>query len=303
MEGKAVRIPVHVEPGSHPPTRPATGRGLPRSRGPLDPWAWLSVAAGLLGMAGNVVGLVWAQDVYGRETAAFVDQAVAQDLVGLVVVGPALVALALAARQGSVRAHLAWLGVLAFTAYNYVIYAFAIHVGRPSLLWIAVLGLSLYALIGAVGALDADALHWSARVPRGTVGWFLVGVGVAFAGLWLAELAPAVVAGEVPRSARDLNLPANPVHVLDLAFFLPAVIAAGVLVLRRRPWGLALAPGLLAFLVLTGLPILLTPLVAQARGELPAWAALAPIGVLTLVTGALLVWLLRTAGPDRPRPA
>ena len=307
MEAKAVRIPVHVEPAALPPTGPAarTGPGQ-RIGGRVDLWAWLSVAAGLLAMAGNVVGLVWTHEVYGRERAVFVDQAIAQDLVGLVVVGPALVALALGARQGAVRAHLAWLGALAFTAYNYVIYAFAIHVGWLFLLWIAVLGLALYALIGAVVTLDAGTLRWSARVPRRTVGWFLVAVGVAFAALWLVELVPAVIQGEVPRSARDLDLPANPVHVLDLAFFLPAVVSAGVLVLRRRPLGLALAPGLLGFLVLTGLPILVTPFVAQARGEVPAWGVLAPIGALTLLTSGLLAWLLRrpvTTDPARTTSA
>ena len=319
MAGKSVRIPVHVEPAAPPatavPTAPAPSAPRPAPAGGpapatgrptwrwLDVWAWLSVAAGLLAMAGNAVGLVWIERIYGRETSVFVDQAVAQDLVDLVVVGPALVGLALAARRGSAVAHLLWPGALAFTVYNYAIYAIAIHVGPLSLLWVAVLGLATWALIGAVATLAPESRVWSPDVPQRTVGWFLVAVGAAFAGLWLAELVPAVVAGEVPRSARDLNLPANPVHVLDLTFFLPAVVAAGVLVLRHRRRGLALAPGLLLFLVLTGLPILVTPFVASARGGVATWSVLVPIGVLTLATAGLLGWLLRAVGPQRGGPA
>lgn len=267
----------------------------------MDRWARVSMVAAGLAMLGNLAGLVWADAVYGREVTVFVQQAVAQDVVDLVVVGPALLVLAAGVLRGSDRAWLLWLGALAFTVYNYVIYAFTIHVGRLSLLWMAVLGLSVAALGAGLHRLDPAALAWSDRVPRRTVGLFLVVVGVLFALLWLSELLPAVVRGTVPSSARELGLPANPVHVLDLSFFLPAVVAAGVLVLRRRPLGLALAPGLLLFLVLTGLPILLTPLVASWRGESATWAVVVPIGVLTLVSMAVLARLVPTLEEDPAR--
>jgi len=60
--------------------------------------------------------------------------------------------------------------------------------------------------------------------------------------LWLSEDVPALLAGGVPQSVRDMALPTNPVHVLDLAFFLPAVITIGVQLLRRRPFAFTVAP-------------------------------------------------------------
>ena len=51
---------------------------------------------------------------------------------------------------------------------------------------------------------------------------------------------------------------------------------------------------LIVFLILTGVPILLTPVVQAARGELAAWGVTVPIGTLTLVLLALLGWLLTT---------
>jgi hypothetical protein len=83
------------------------------------------------------------------------------------------------------------------------------------------------------------------------------------------------------------------VHVLDLAIFLPAVIAIGRLVLLRRPTGLALAPAAVVFLVMTGLPILVTPFVTAARGGEPAWQVMGPVGVITAVGVGVLVALLR----------
>lgn len=59
--------------------------------------------------------------------------------------------------------------------------------------------------------------------------WFLTVVGALLASLWLSEMVPDSLSGEPSRSATDWNVPTNPVHVLDLAFFLPAVITSAVL--------------------------------------------------------------------------
>ena len=61
--------------------------------------------------------------------------------------------LAVRAYRGSLRSWLCWLGCLSFTVYNYAIYAFSIHFGALFLVWIGVLGLSLFALIGGLTCL------------------------------------------------------------------------------------------------------------------------------------------------------
>ena len=95
-----------------------------------------------------------------------------------------------------------------------------------------------------------------------------------------------------------LALPTNPVHILDLAFFLPAVIATGVMLIKQRPLAYTLAPTFIVFLILTGIPILLTPVVQTARGEAAARGVVLPIGVLTAALLVLLAWLLSTIRPQ-----
>lgn len=125
----------------------------------VRPWLWMSVAAAVVAAAGNVVALANVDDIYGQETPAFVNQAIAQDIINLVVVCPAIVVLALLARRGSLRAYLAWLGATSFVVYNYVIYTMSIHVGPLFLVWGAVLGLALYALIGGLVSLDVRSVQ------------------------------------------------------------------------------------------------------------------------------------------------
>lgn len=151
--------------------------------------------------------------------------------------------------------------------------------------------------------MDAPAVKtWFAgRALRFTT-WTLIVLATLFALLWLSEIVPDLLAGHGSTSAGDYRVPTNPVHVLDLAIFRPAVFASGVLLLRRQPLGYATAPGQLVFLALTCLPIMITPLVAAARRHDDGWAVVPPIGILLVGTVAVLWRTLRdtttTPAPD-----
>ena len=258
-------------------------------------WLWLSIAAALLAIAGSIVALA-VKSIYAGLTPVFLPQALAQDIANLALVAPLWLLLAALALRGSLRAYLLWLGVLTFTVYNYVIYTFSIPFGPLFLLWVAVFGMTLYALIGGIVTIDHQAVKSAFTSRRATLvtAWFLIITAVLFGLLWLSEDVPALLSGARPQSLVDMALPTNPVHILDLAFFLPAIIATGVLLIKQRPLAYTLAPTFIVFLILTGIPILLTPAVQTARGEAAAWGVVLPIGALTVVLSALLVWLLST---------
>jgi hypothetical protein len=258
-------------------------------------WLWLSIGADLLAIAGSIVALLVPR-IYTGLTPAFLPQALAQDIANLAIVSPAWLILAALALRGSLRAYLLWLGVLTFTVYNYVIYTFSVPFGPLFLLWVAVLGLGLYALIGGVTAVDhkAVASSFTSRGAITVIAWFLIVTAVLFGLLWLSEDVPALLSGSRPASVVDMALPTNPVHILDLGFFLPAVIVTGVMLLKKKPLAFSVAPAFIVFLVTTGIPILLTPVVQAARGETAALGVVVPIGALTLVLLGLLAWLLST---------
>ena len=140
---------------------------------------------------GSVVGLVAAGGVYGNETAALADAAAAQDIVNLLLVAPLLVAGGVLASRGSLLAYFGWLGCVAFTAYNYAIYAFSVQFGPLFLVWVAVLGLSVFTLAGGLAALGAAAVKARfADRAMPVAAWFLIVVGVLFGLLWLSEIVP-----------------------------------------------------------------------------------------------------------------
>ncbi len=258
-------------------------------------WLRLSIAAAGLAVVGNVVALA-IKSIYAGLSPAFFPQALAQDVANLALVAPAWLISATLALRGSMRAYLLWLGVLTFTVYNYVIYAFSIPFGPLFLLWVAVLGMSIYSLIGGVVSASHKSVQASfADDKRVTVtAWFLMVIGVMFALLWLSEDVPALIKGVRPQSLIDMALPTNPVHILDLGFFLPAALAVGMMLRKKRPLAYTLAPAFIVFLILTGAPIMMTPVVQTVRGMEAGWGVAVTIGTLTLGLIGLLIWLLKS---------
>jgi hypothetical protein len=262
--------------------------------------------AALLG-AISLAGLTF-PSLYARESASWTAQALGQDWVDLLLAVPWLVIAGLGARRGSRRALLLLGGGLAYTVYELVIYAFAVRFNALFLVYCATLGLALFSLcaLGA-GLLREDPKSWyGPHVPARAAGGFLITVAVVFALLWLAEVVPALARGSVPPSVAEAGVATNPVHVLDLAFVLPAHVLIGVWLLRGRSLAYALAPILLGFDALMAASIAGMMVVMGLRGLAVSPAVAAALAAVAAASAILLARVLRrlgTRGTMTLRPA
>lgn len=248
----------------------------------------LTVPIAVLAMTASLAGLL-APGTYAAETANWAGQAIGQDAVNLVIY-PLTLVLAWRAARGSLVAYLWWLGAAAYSTYSYLLYAGFVHFSGWFLVYVGVFGLSTFALIAGLTAVDPARLrdHFTAEAPVTLVGRGLAVFGVMFALLWLTEIVPAALAGEIPQTVLEAGLVTNPVWMLDLGVVLPAMIAAGVLLARRRPLGFLLAGPLLAFAVLMGAAILGMFVALAVRGEPAAVVPMVLMGVVVAVEAALL---------------
>lgn len=272
----------------------------PEARASRVPWwLWFSVPIVVLGTAGSAAGIL-VDRVYAHETANWQAQAIGQDLANLVVL-PVLLVLAYAGARGSRRATLAWAGTVVYAAYTYAIYAFAVHFGPLFLLHVAVLGLAGWALVGFFSSVDVERVRaaYGPDAPVRFASGLLVTVGGLFALLWISQDLPAMVEGTPSRELRDTGLLTNPVHVLDLAFFLPMTVLAGVLLRRGRPWGHCLAPVVLTAMAAISLGIVSLTVVNVARGLDASPVVAVVVGALG-VTQAVTSWRLLRPRSGRP---
>jgi len=255
--------------------------------------------AGLLAIA--AAGALSIPAVYAGEVPLWAAQGKGQDWVDLLFVAPALAGTAVLTLRRSRVSALLLAGTLVYALYSLVLYAFFVHFGPLFLVYTWGLGLAFYALSGLAFALHRDDVRgwFPARAPVGAAGAFAVILGVLFCVLWLAETLPALAAGRMPQSAVDAGLITNPVHVLDLGIVLPAFVAGGLALLRRRPLGYWLVPTMLAFGVVMDVALIGMVLSMRAEGLSAGGPPLGVFVALTIVTAALLGWLLQYVGASR----
>ena len=256
-------------------------------RPPLPVLAW-SVVISILVTVASVSGLLlpW---VYAQETANWALQARGQDVGNLLAV-VALIASAVRFRAGCLRAGLVWLGTLLYLIYAYIVYAMAVHLNALFLVYVAVLGLSTYAVAFTAPGLIARDTSFPDGGRRTLGAWTMIGTGTLFALLWLSELVPALLTGEVPASLAEAGLWVNPIHVIDLAVVLPGFILAGVAALQGRLHGLFWLAPWLAFSVLMGASIVAAMLLIAAAGY-PGTLPPTVMVSIVVAASAVALWL------------
>lgn len=223
-----------------------------------------SLTISVLVTAASVLGLV-DQSVYGEETKNWATQAQGQDIGNLLAVVTLLLS-GYGYYKGSHRAALVWLGTLLYLVYAYIVYSMAVHFNALFLVYVATLGLSSYAVMFTVNGLRAENEGFPQPAARKVAGYTSIAIGVLFGLLWLSELIPATLSGEVPQSVIDAGLWVNPIHVIDLAVLLPAFIIAGYLTLKRKEAGQFFVGPLLTFSVLMGASIVAAMVLMTVEG-------------------------------------
>jgi len=241
---------------STPATTPraASAPVLAAPRAPFVPFALTFALLTIVAIC-SVVTLV-APTVL-RDPPGYAGNALGTYAVVLVVALP-VVALAMrSAARGSLAARFAWLGGIGYLLYNAILSSFSLQFNALFLLYAASLSLAVWSLVAVLGTIDVAALptQFPARFPVRLVGGYLIATALAFAGLWLADVLPALLAGARPPSLRGTTLPTNPVQVVDFAFTLPVSFAAGLWLWRRRPWGFLLSGIMLVLLLIESVSI------------------------------------------------
>jgi len=261
------------------------------------------LAAAAFGLAALVaaasLGGLLLPSVYARETASWATQGIGQDWFDLVVLVPVLIACGVGLLRGSRIVLLLFGGALVFAVYTFVLYAMAVHFNALFLVYCATLGVAFYALLALVAVVERDDVRawFDRRAPVGLLGGFLIATAVAFAGLWLAQVIPALVRGGSPPGLAENGLSTNPIHVLDLSIVLPGLAAGGVSLLRHRSRGYVLAPMMMFFAILMSLSIGALMIVMRARGE--PWDPIVAT-VMGAVAVASLLILVRALRHLRP---
>ena len=255
---------------------------------------YFSIPISLLVIIAGICGIFF-KNTYSQETHSMAVQGIAQDVANIILAVPSLLASALLIRRGSRRAMFVWVGTAFYVFYTFAIYCFAVHFNSLFLVYCAVLGLTFYSIISLLLSLDLSSIKdWFDRDKSSNApAYFLIIISVLFFMIWMKAIIPALVSGEPPKELRDEGLLTNPVHVLDLAFFLPGIFISGILLKKKEPLGYLFAPSLIIFSLMMLLTICVL-IIAMKVGNMASDVTMSVISMAVAVINCfVLINLMR----------
>ncbi len=234
----------------------------------------------------------FAENAYAREVESLAVQGIGQDRFDLFAVVPLLLAGLLMLRRNTLKALIVLEGTVGYVLYSFVIYAFGIHFNQMFLLYCLILGLALFTFILIFRELQSA--HAAAALPGSrAVAVFFLAVSLMFYLLWFKEVIPAIVNNTTPQSVREYRLPVNPVHVLDIAIVLPALILTAFGLFRGTETGKVMAPVFLIFIVQMALALIAMVIMLKTRGLSEDLSVAVIFTAMTVISVVLLIRIFR----------
>jgi hypothetical protein len=184
----------------------------------------LSAIVALLALIASTGGLFW--DGLYRDNKLVTAALRGNDLITLVIAVPGLVITLLMARRDSNRARLIGMGLLAYMLYNYVFYLYGAAFNRFFLLYVALVALSVAALIASVSTLDVHriSLAFHPRTPVRWISGYMLVFGLLLGGMWIAMSLSFVVTGQLPSPITQTGHPTGVVFATDLSMLMPRTV-------------------------------------------------------------------------------
>jgi hypothetical protein len=197
-----------------------------------------SLIIALLMAAASIAGLLYPTVIY--PTDELLQSFMPNDVVNLFIGVPILLGSMWLARRGQLVGLLFWPGALFYALYNYIAYVFGMPSNVMFLLYLTLVTLSVYTIVGLVASIDGTEVQrrLTDAVPERAAGGILAGLGILFT----LRVVGVIVGALVNRT---------PVATTELATLVsdflasPAWIIGGVLLWRRKEFGYVTGLGLL----------------------------------------------------------
>ena len=217
-------------------------------------------------LRGDIV-LISGKGLYRYDTTLMAMGFKAGDAVTLILGVPALLFSLLRYQRGSVRGGLLLAGTLAYFLYNYGSMAFGAAYNHLFLIYVALMSVSLFALILMLMSFDLAMLpaHFSSHLPCRNIGIYLIVSGVVLLLIWPSlSIIPALVEGKAPPEVWSYTTVIT--YAIDMGIVAPALIVVGIMLLRRNPLGYLLTATLLVFTVILGINLLTAGTIQMLTG-------------------------------------
>lgn len=185
---------------------------------------------------------LYGKGIYARNSFSMAMQAIAQDLVTLILVVPATIVSLMLVKKKHTVAEFILTGLLAYMLYTYMSYSFLMYYNELFLVYVALMVLSFYAFVISIHLLSKNPVIELLQRNMKTMGLriFLVASGIVIALMWLGRIVPTIGTGIAPVGLDHYSTLV--IQVLDLGIIVPTCFVICYLLKEKNTLGYVLAP-------------------------------------------------------------
>lgn len=180
---------------------------------------------------------LYQKGLYARDSVSMASQAIAQDLVTLIIGIPILsVALYLVIKENKKGLFLIT-GTAGYFLYTYTSYALCISYNNFYLIYVAIMILSFYLFIFAIINMNKLNLkeQLTCQFHKKHYAIFLFITGFMLTMMWLGRIVPTIFDGSAPQGLEQYSTLG--IQTLDLGFVVPACFIACYLLMKEKQFG------------------------------------------------------------------
>lgn len=184
---------------------------------------------------------IYGKGLYQHDSAAMAAQAIAQDYVTLFLGIPLLLVSLYMTHKGKIRGKLLLTGTLGYFLYTYASYSFISMYNSLFLVYVSLMSVSFFAFTLTMMTFDIPRfpLYFSNKLPIKFIGSFLIFISFVFSLMWLGKIIPSLLERTPPDGLQHYTT--FVIQALDLGLVIPLGILAGVLLMKRKPFGYLLS--------------------------------------------------------------
>ncbi|MDP4083314.1 MAG: hypothetical protein Q8934_01730 [Bacillota bacterium] len=185
---------------------------------------------------GEVIS-IYGKGLYRHDSIAMASQAIAQDYVTLCLAVPLVIVSIYLTQKELLKGKLLLTGTLGYFLYTYASYSFLSMYNSMFLVYVILMSASFFAFALALMSFDIPKLplYFEKKLPVKFIGWFLLFCSCLFGMMWLGRIVPPLLKNEPPVGIEHYTTLI--IQALDLGFVVPTGILAGILLMKRKPFG------------------------------------------------------------------
>lgn len=239
---------------------------------------------------------------YRYNPVAVVNEGVILDVIDLCLTVPLFMVAILLSWHGTLRGRLLLGGMLFYFFYKYLQYAVMLAFNPLFLVYVAIFALSAAVFFLNISGVEVAHLpaHVSARFPYKLLIGFTFAMSAILVLLWFGRIIPYTLAGRFPDELAGMTTLVT--QAFDLGMVVPLLVATGVLLWKRSPWGyfLAAISATFGFIMSIALPAwIVAPLMRSGQLNLVEAVPLALLCFVGLFVAERFFWSIRQKAQAR----